>query len=534
MPDMDLIENAAGRSVPTQVNGRSVQPYQGVGGYLPQGRRAGPPLRSCAQYPPDSKLAPSLTEALARAGLCDGMVISSHHHFRDGDLLMAQVFAAAAQLGVRDLMWFPSAAFPCHRALIPYLDGGLIHHVEGSLNGPLGVYASQGKMQGMAVLRSHGGRYRAVQDGDVHIDIAVIAAPAADSFGNCSGVNGPSACGPLGFALADAQYADHVIAVTDNLAPFPCIPWHINGNLVDQVVELDQIGDPARIVSGTTELTRSPDRLLIAEYAARFVRDAGIMRPGFSFQAGAGGTSLAFTLFLRDMMRDAGVKARFIRGGSTKYLVEMLQSGLTDYVLDGQSFDLDGVRSLRDNPAHIATNPFITYNYHSKGNVAAMVDCVVLGATEVDINFNANVVTHSDGMLLHGIGGWQDTLFAGCTILTVPSFRDRVPIIRDRVTTLCGPGELIDVIVTERGIAINPRRQDLLDAVHSSTLPIRSLQSIKAEVDAICGGPGARPVLGDAVIGVVTWVDGTILDSVRQVVDPDVIAMAGGTQGEAA
>ena len=90
-----------------------------------------------------------------------------------------------------------------------------------------------------------------------------------------------------------------------------------------------------------------------------------------------------------------------------------------------------------------------------------MVDAVVLGATEVDANFNANVVTHSDGRLLHGIGGWQNCLAAGCTILAVPSFRDRIPVIVDQVTTLCGPGELIDVVVTERGIAINPRRQDL-------------------------------------------------------------------------
>ncbi|MCK7540594.1 MAG: hypothetical protein MZV63_61750 [Marinilabiliales bacterium] len=38
----------------------------------------------------------------------------------------------------------------------------------------------------------------------------------------------------------------------------------------------------------------------------------------------------------------------------------------------------------------------------------------------------------------------------------MPLFRDRIPVIVDRVTTLCGPGELIDVIITERGIAINP------------------------------------------------------------------------------
>ncbi len=516
-----FIENAAGRRVPATVNGRAVTAYQGVGRFVPAGRAAAPPLRSCAQYPANGdKRAPSLAEALRRAGLRDGMTLGSHHHFRDGDRLMAQVFAAAAQLGVRDLVWQPSATFACHAPLIAHLESGVLHHIEGSLNGPLGRYASRGQMRGAGVLRSHGGRYRALQDGEVRVDIAVIAAPAADVFGNCSGVRGPAACGPLGFALADAEYAEHVIAVTDTLVPFPCAPWQIAGNRVDQVVVVDQIGDPARIVSGTTQLTRSPDRLLIAEYAARCVRDTGLLRPGFSFQAGAGGTSLAFTVYLAEMMRAAGVTARFIRGGTTRVLVELLEAGLTDYLLDGQAFDLEGVRSLREHPErHIATSPFTSYNYHGKGNFAALVDVAVLGATEVDLDFNANVVTHSDGWLLHGIGGWQDALFAGCTILTVPSFRDRVPVIRDRVTTLCGPGELIDVVVTERGVAVNPRRPDLVEALRGSTLPLRSLAEIKAEVDALCGGPPANPRLGDRVVAAVEWVDGTVIDCVRQVVE---------------
>jgi citrate lyase subunit alpha/citrate CoA-transferase len=120
----------------------------------------------------------------------------------------------------------------------------------------------------------------------------------------------------------------------------------------------------------------------------------------FPFQAGAGGTALALSATWQ-MMKHAGVKARFVRGGSTKYLVELLEEGLTDYILDGQTFDLDGVRSMANNPRHVATSPFTSYNYHGKGNFASMVDAVVLGATEVDINLNANVVTHSVGRLLH-------------------------------------------------------------------------------------------------------------------------------------
>ena len=126
------------------------------------------------------------------------------------------------------------------------------------------------------------------------------------------------------------------------------------------------------------------------------------------------------------------------------------------------------------------------------------------------------MVTHSDGYLLHGIGGWQNALFGKTVILPLPLFRDRIPIIVDEVTTIVGPGELIDVIVTERGIAINPLRTDLLEAVKDSGLPIKTIQELKAEAEAICGKP-KRPEFTDHIIGVIKWVDGTIIDAVRQV-----------------
>jgi citrate lyase subunit alpha/citrate CoA-transferase len=517
---VDLVKNAVGRLVPAVANGRAQVPFAGVGKYRPEGAKAAPRIASCADFPDSgNKVKKSLRAAFEAAGLKDGMTISTHHHLRNGDLIANMAFDVASEMGVKDLMWFPSASFPCHAHNIEHLDSGVIHHIEGSMNGPLGEYCSRGKMRGLGVLRSHGGRYQAVQDGDVHIDIAVIAAPTADPFGNANGLTGPSACGLLGFALADSQYADKVIVVTDNLVPFPCIPWQIQGNHVDYVVVVDRLGDPEKIVSGTTQITRSPDRLLIAELAARFVKEAGIMKEGFSFQGGAGGTSLAFAIFLKEMMKEAGIKARFVRGGSTKYLVEMLEDGLTDYILDGQTFDLEGVRSMRENSGHVWTSPFTSYNYHGKGNFASMVDAVVLGATEVDVKFNANVVTHSDGLLLHGIGGWQNCLFSRCTILPIPSFRDRIPVLVDEVTTLCGPGELIDVIVTERGIAINPRRKDLMDAVKGSSLPIKPIEDLKAEVERICGGKPAKPRFTDRVVAVIKWVDGTVIDCVRQLAD---------------
>jgi citrate lyase subunit alpha / citrate CoA-transferase len=512
------VANAAGRIVPTIVNGVAQTPYRGVGGHAPEGSRHGPPIRSSRDYPPDGdKRVPDLRTALQLAGLRDGMTLSTHHHFRNGDRVALTALQTAADMGVGDLRWFPSASFAVHKPVIDLMRRGVVHHIEGSMNGPLGEFTSRGGMRGTGVLRSHGGRWQAIQDGEVHVDIAVIAAPTADAFGNADGSHGPSACGSLGFALADSMYADRVIVVTDHLVPFPCVPWQIQGNNVDFVVEVDSVGDPAKIVSGTTEITKSPDRLLIAEYVARFLRDAGIMRDGFSFQAGAGGIALAFVSYLKEMMKAAGVRARFVRGGSTRYLVDMLNEGLVDYILDGQTFDLAGVASMAADPRHLATTPFTSYNYHGKGNFASMVDAVVLGATEVDMDFNANVVTHSDGLLLHGIGGWQNCLFSGCTILAIPSFRDRIPVLVERVTTLTGPGELIDVVVTERGIAINPRREDLLRAVEGSGLPVRDIREIKSEVEAMVGGPPAPPRLLDRPVAIVKWVDGTVLDTVWQV-----------------
>src|SRR5437660_11145607 len=272
----EMIVNAAGRSVPETVNGRPQAAYMGVGKYQPFGRKAAPPICSTADYPAngDNRVA-DLETALRKCGLRDGMVISSHHHLRDGDSVALMALQTAARMGVKDLMWFPSASFPSQKDAISLMESGTIHHIEGSMNGPLGDYCTQGKMRGMGVLRSHGGRWQAIQDGEVHIDVAVVAAPTADSFGNADGTHGKSACGLLGFALADSIYADQVIVVTDNLVPFPCIPSQIQGNNVDFVVQVDSIGDPTRIVSGTTQITRSPDLLRIAEFLAPCLGGAG-------------------------------------------------------------------------------------------------------------------------------------------------------------------------------------------------------------------------------------------------------------------
>jgi citrate lyase subunit alpha/citrate CoA-transferase len=299
------------------------------------------------------------------------------------------------------------------------------------------------------------------------------------------------------------------------------MPFQIQGNYVDYVVVVDKIGVPEKIVSGTTQVTKSPDRLLLAEWTAQFCAEAGLLKDGIGIQTGAGGTSLSVGLHFHEQLKQNNWKARFGFGGSTQYLVNMLEDGVLDYILDAQAFDLEAVRSVRENKNHIDLSVFQAYNYHSKGNYTSLTDIVILGATELDTNFNGNVVTHSDGLLLHGIGGWQNCLHARNVILPVPLFRDRIPVIMNEITTVCGPGELIDIVVTERGIAINPLRTDLINRMKGSSLPIVTMQELKEEVDAICGKPDKPPISDkdEDVVAVIKWVDGTVIDCVRKVLE---------------
>jgi len=512
---MLLIKNSLGREVPTEVNDRPVHPFQGIGKFQPRGRKVGAPIPTGANYT-SAKVLDSIDAALNKMNLFDGMTISFHHHLRNGDILVNLVVQKLADRGIKDIVLAPSALFPVHEPLVQHIKNGTVSHVLGSMNGPVGRLCSTGGMKKTAILRSHGGRYRAIQDGDLHIDAAFIAAPTADPHGNANGVLGKSACGPLGFALADSLYADQVVIVTDNLVPFPTFPWSIEGGNVDYVVTVDSLGDPQKIVSGTTKITTDQLRLKIASMAAQLVRDSGmIYEPEFSFQAGAGGMSLAFIQYVADYMREKNVVADFVRGGSTKTLTDMLDEGLTKFILDGQSFDLAGVASLRDNINHIETNPFVSYNYHTKGCFALRVKASVLGATEIDLDFNVNVNTHSDGWLLHGIGGFQDAADAYMTIITVPLYRKSNPIIVDRVHTITAPSESIDAIVTEGGIAINPNREDLLERLKGSDLPLVSIEELHNKAIAATGKP-KKPKTKDNVVAVIEWRDGTIIDSVKE------------------
>ena len=153
----------------------------------------------------------------------------------------------------------------------------------------------------------------------------------------------------------------------------------------------------------------------------------------------------------------------------------------------------------------------------NKGAFVNKLDFVILAALEVDTDFNCNVVVGSDGMLMGAQGGHPDTAEgAKCSIVLVALVQGRMPTIRDRVTTVTTPGESVDVVITEYGIAINPRRHDLIDAVRDSGLPLTTIEEMKEKAYSITGEPKDIE-FEDRVVAVIEARDGTIMDVVRQI-----------------
>jgi len=494
---MELLENAAGRKVPKIEGTDGWKPYAGTPSSWPQ-----------------SKVRGSLEEAIKASGLKDGMTISFHHHLRNGDLVIVEVLNKLAGMGFKDLRLAQTAMFKKQVDLIDHIENGVITRIEGSINGPVGAHVTRHPLEKPVVLRSHGGRTRAIAEGELAIDVFFLAASASDRNGNCNGVLGKSAFGPMGFAFVDAWHAKNVIVITDNLVDYPCKPISIPEAHVDHVVVMDSIGDPGGIASGTTKLTTDTERLKIAEQVVDFIELSGLLKDGFSFQAGAGGTSLAAVKFLHDRMKERGVKGSFAVGGVTQLVVDMLRDGTIETIVDAQAFDAAAAESLLNDDGHIEVSHYHLMNQNLPSCVVHNQDVCFLGATEVDVDFNVNVNTHSDGQLLHGIGGHQDAA-AGAKIcfIVCPLYRKTNPIVRDRVTTITTPGEVVDVIVTEAGIAVNPRRADLLEKVKDSGLPIKTIEELRDMAYEATGG--AQPLeLTDEIVALIQWRDGTLLDTV--------------------
>ncbi|SMC70653.1 citrate lyase subunit alpha [Sporomusa malonica] len=510
--------NAAGREIPASIQGyQEVKNYRGPFVTQPPAgaRKVGPKLK--AVYPGENKLLTSIDEAIEASGLKDGMTISFHHHFRNGDYVMNTVIAAIARKGIKGLTLAPSSFLDTNDELIPYFQQGVLIAAETSgLRNKLGQFLTTNKLTKPTIIRSHGGRVRALESGELRIDVAFIGAPTCDTYGNINGVHGAAACGSMGYATVDSRMADTVVAITDNLVDHPICPVSIPQYQVDYIVKVDCIGDPKGISTGALRVTSNPRDLHMAKLAARVIEYAGYFKEGFGMQLGAGAATVAAGKYLRDAMIRDKVAASFAIGGIVGPFCDLLDEGLIGTLFDVQSFDARTIQSLRDNPRHQEYDCTFYANPWNKGPMVNKLDYVVLGATEVDTNFNVNVMTDSNGIMMGALGGHPDaSAGAKCTIICAPLLRGRLPMVTDAVQTISTPGETVDVIVTDRGVAVNPKRQDLIENLKGSGLPLMTVEELRDTAYEL-GGKPAPLKMSDEVVAVVEYRDGTVLDVIRR------------------
>ncbi len=335
------------KNVPSYIEGYGdVETYGGVFAKTPTKNKCEVKIRS--SRPGEEKLVDSLKAAIEKSGLKDGMTISFHHHLRNGDYVLNQVMDIISDMGIKDLEIMASSITGAHAPLINHIKSGVVTKLHTSgVRGELGEEISKKNILGSPVVfRTHGGRVRAIEAGEVKIDVAFLAAPICDPMGNMNGKEGDSAFGAMGYAFVDAQYANCVVAITDNLVSFPLSDISISMTDVDYVVEIESIGDPSKIATGATRITKNPVDLLIASKAAEVLIATGKVKNGYSFQAGTGGASLAVCKFLREYMEENEIVGSFASGGITAYLVELLEAGLFKTLLDTQTFDGAAASSL--------------------------------------------------------------------------------------------------------------------------------------------------------------------------------------------
>jgi citrate lyase subunit alpha/citrate CoA-transferase len=471
------------------------------------------------------KIVETLQEAVQRVGLKDGMTISFHHGYREGDRCINHVVQVLADMGFKGLTLAPSSLMSCNTPLIEHIKSGVIRRIYTSgMRGKLAEAISNGLMDEPVHIHSHGGRAHLIQTGEIKIDVAFLGVSACDEFGNANGVNGKSRCGALGYAKVDAFFARNVILLTEEFLPFPNTPVSISQDQVDYIVKVQQVGDPSKISVGAARATSDPRELLIARYAADVIEHSGYFVDGFSLQTGTGASSTAATRFMEHRMRKKGIKAAFALGGISGGIVDLHKKGLIDKLVDTQSFDAEATESLRCSPNHIEVSTNEYANPSSKGTFCDRVDVVILSALEIDVDFNVNVLTGSDGVMRGASGGHSDVAAAAnLSIVVGPLIRSRIPTVVQHVTTLVTPGECIGVLVTDHGIAVNPNRPEVEQRLRDAGLPVFTIGQLYERALMISGKPTAIDFL-DKVVGVVRYRDGTVIDLVHQIkpLDPTV------------
>lgn len=526
-------KNALGREVPTRLDGREFRPF--AGSFAQMSETTTHPARIPTRPFDGTSKVTTLEDAFSVVR--DGDAVSFPHYYRNGgDRFLRAVIGELKRRGLKGIRLIGNAYFGELDYLVEAVKDGTIAYLYGNPYGGLAKAAAAGTLLPVRIIGcSHGGRQRDIMLGIEPVRLAVFPAPAADTWGNASGVLGKpeERCGPLGLFDADVRYADYSCVCAGTVFNRFLTHRSLSMEYVDFVVPFEGVGDGAGIGAGTLDLARvmGGENLKVADRVMALLGAAGLLRSGVAFQSGSG-ASLAILQRLSDHFVENNLKASFTIGGITQIHVEMLRRGAVELIMHGQCFQPTDLvfDSLLNDPGHQEVSTSIYASLACKGTLTPLLDFALLSCAEIDTAFNVNTVTGYDGRYVGGIGGGPNVGRSKLTVIftTLAGFSKRrgqaYPSIRERVNTVTMPGELVDVVITEEDAVVNPASRSpyvaaLVDNAGKAGIPLISMEELAAKAMAKAKELGPlmpEPDLTGEAVEIVKADDGSILDVVRQ------------------
>jgi len=516
-------------------NGKTYQPFtRAFSDRSYKGRLRGRPITPRIPHRKDKVV----TLDAVMEHISDGDTISYPHYYRTGDRGLQLIVEKLKRSGKKNIKIYGNAFFD-------HVDPWLFEAVrEGTIGGlygnpyrKLGANIVAGDLLPWASVGfSHGNRVRKLQRGEVDIKVAFGPVPIADRFGNANGVKGKPEhlCGPVGLFTADAEAAEVVCLLAATVSESLILPAPLSMEWVDYVVPVDEPGLASGIGSGTLDVAKAkshPFNARVAENVTGLLKAAGVVKEDFSFQVGSG-AGLIILENIRNMLKEMNIRANFSMGGVTSLHVDMLEEGTLRQLLHGQLFEPSPkvIDSLVNHPDHHEITTGYYASVANKESAVNLLDAAVLSALEIDLEFNLNTVC-ANGRIIGGIGGGQDVAAgADLTIIFLPLATGKngkgFPKVVEKVYTRTTPGEVVDAVVTEEYVSVNPRsRSRCRDAILRNAgrfglnvVSMEELHSRSLERAREFGTIPPPAETSDEVVHVIEWRDGTLLDVIRRVI----------------
>lgn len=426
----------------------------------------------------------SISEVFDVLDIKDRMTISFNHYLGNGDYVQNIVNEEILKRDIKGLYYAPNSIFSNNTILSTLIENKNVTNIETTfLNGKVADTIGEGKLDGLLIINTIGGRSRKIESGEMPIDVAFITLPAFYKEGNTDNC--------LEYAISDLKYAHKVVLVTDCKSSALSKIELIN-KYVDVILEVDKVGEQ---VNNLLESTTDKEDLEIASLTSELLNELGLIKNNMSMQIETNKKTLAVINNIRDIMEQNNIKSSFVIGEKNNIFMDMQKKGLLEKFYDIKNLNSSKYVNPYDEP------------------ICDKLDFVVLNANEIDKDFNVNVITDFNGKIIGGSNVHSDIAHGAKVTVVITKLNEaKTSIIKNKVTTITTPGEDIDILVTEKGISINPKRNDLIEKIKYSKLPIYSIDELfELSNDSVDASNMIETT--NQIIGYVQYRDGSIIDN---------------------